>query len=353
MEETIFRILDTLSREIGNQISISKLTERIKELHGTAYYANIYRALQNLAQEGVITLTKTGNTSIASLNFRNYLLLDLLTEMELKRKHELLKRRELQILWADLDARLRSLRRIESVSLIDPEKNLKLNRLEFLILLDSDLENDSKIDYTLAICEMIRQLQSTHNTKLDPLILTFNEFLELLRSEEINPIKEMLPHALTIYSPSTFWSEIAISSRMFRGISLGEKETNPARIAERDLIHNLTRFGYKEMGEKIREGPYICIECIIASLLIENNARRIEAIPILLAKNKANYSLLTFLSQKYGFESKLLGVLRALSSLKPTDDIRGTIRILEATRTAEIKADERGLGEKMRLYSAD
>src|SRR5208337_4606547 len=247
----------------------------------------------------------------------------------------------------------RSLRRIESVSLIDPEKNLKLNRLEFLILLDSDLENDSKIDYTLAICEMIRQLQSTHNTKLDPLILTFNEFLELLRSEEINPIKEMLPHALTIYSPSTFWSEIAISSRMLGGISLGEKETNPARIAERDLIHNLTRFGYKEIGEKIREGPYICIEFIIASLLIENNARRIEAIPILLAKNKANYSILTFLSQKYGFESKLLGVLRALSSLKPTDDIRGAIRILEATQIAEINAGDRGIREKMRLYRAD
>jgi hypothetical protein len=107
------------------------------------------------------------------------------------------------------------------------------------------------------------------------------------------------------------------------------------------------------MGEKIREGPYICIEFIIASLLIENNARRIEAIPILLAKNKANYSLLTFLSRKYGFENKLLGILRALSSLKPTDDIRGAIRILEATKTAEINADERGIREKMRLYRAD
>jgi hypothetical protein len=86
------------------------------------------------------------------------------------------------------------------------------------------------------------------------------------------------------------------------------------------------------MGEKIREGPYICIEFIIASLLIGNNARRIEAIPILLAKNRANYSLLTFLSQKYGFEGELLGILRALNSLKPTDDIQGAIRILERTR---------------------
>jgi hypothetical protein len=352
MEETTFRIVDTLSRELGNPISISKLTESIKKLHGTAYYANIYRALQNLTREGVITLTKTGNTSIANLNFRNYLLLDLLTEMELRRKHELLKRGELQILLMDLDARSRNMRRIESISLINPEQNLKLNRLEFLILLDRDLKDSSRLDYTLTLCEMMRELQNKHNTKIDPLILTFDECLELLASDEINPLREMLPYAITIYSPSAFWNEIASSSRKIHGIPLGEKQTNPARIAERDLIHNLARFGYREIGPEIREGTDICIENIITSLLIEKDARHTEAIPILLAKNKANYNLLIFLSQKYGLEGELLGILRALNSIKPGEEREGATRILEAMKIKEIRADEDSIRQKMRLYTA-
>lgn len=352
MEETTFRIIDTLSRELGNPISISKLTERIKKLHGTAYYANIYRALQNLTREGAITLTKTGNTSIANLNFRNYLLLDLLTEMELRRKHELLKRGELQILLMDLDARLRNMRRIESISLINPEQNLKLNRLEFLILLDRDLKDSSRLDYTLTIYELMRELQNKHNTKIDPLILTFDECLELLASEEINPLREMLPYAITIYSPSAFWNEIARSSRKIHGIPLREKQTNPARIAERDLIHNLARFGYREIGPEIKEGTDICIENIITSLLIEKDARHTEAIPILLAKNKANYNLLIFLSQKYGLEGELLGILRALNSIKPSEERQGATRILEAMKIKEIRADEDSIRQKMRLYTA-
>jgi hypothetical protein len=352
MEETTFRIMDTLSRELGNPTSISKLTERVKKLHGTAYYANIYRALQNLTREGAITLTKTGNTSIANLNFRNYLLLDLLTEMELRRKHELLKSHELQILLMDLDAQLRNMRRIESISLINPEQSLRLNRLEFLILLDRDLKDSDRLDYTITLYQIMRELQNKHNTKIDPLILTFTEFLELLESDEINPLREMLPYAITIYSPSAFWYEIGMSSRKIHGIPIGAKQTISARIGERDLIHNLARFGYREMGPEIKKGTDICIENIITSLLLEKDARHTEAIPILLAKNKANYNLLTFLSQKYGLEGELLGILRALNSIKPSEESQAATRIFEAMKITEIRADEDSMREKMRLYTA-
>jgi hypothetical protein len=352
MEETTFRIMDTLSRELGNPISISKLTERIKELHGTAYYANIYRGLQNLAREGAITLTKTGNTSIANLNFRNYLLLDLLTEMELRRKHELLKKDAFQIILMDVDARLRNMRRIESISLINPEQSLKLNRLELLILLDRDLKDGRRLDYTLKLSEMVQQIQNKHNTKIDPLILTSDEFLELLASEEINPLREMLPHATTIYSPSAFWNEIATSPRMIHGITIAEKGTGPPRITERNLIHNLARFGYTEMGPEIKRGSDICREYIITSLLIEKDARRTEAIPILLAKNKVNYNLLIFLSQKYGLESELLGIIRVLNSIKPTEESQHAVSILEGMKITEITPDRESIREKMRLYGA-
>ena len=86
MDETTFRILDTLSRELGRQISINELTRKIAKQHGSAYYANIYKKLLALNKEGTILIGRIGKSSIISLNFKNYLLIDLLIEMELKKK---------------------------------------------------------------------------------------------------------------------------------------------------------------------------------------------------------------------------------------------------------------------------
>lgn len=353
MEETTFRILDTLSRELGNPLSINELTERIRQLHGTAYYANIYRTLHILAEEGAITLTRAGKSSIANLNFRNYRLLDLLTEMELRRKHELLKKKEeLQILLMDLEARLRNMRLIESISLINPEKTLNLNRLELLILLSNGLKESNLQDYTITLYETTRQLQNMHNIKLDSLMLSFNDFLELLASDEINPSGEMLPQAITFSSPDAFWRQIAASPHRFHQIAFDREETNPAKITRHDLIYNLARFGYKEIGPKIEKGLNICIEYIITSIMIMSDARRIDAIPVLLGKNEANYRLLIFLSQKYGFEGRLLGLLRVLNTIKPTKENQTAIRILETMKAKEIRADQRSIQEKMRLYNA-
>jgi len=86
VDETTFRILDTLSRELGRQISINELTRKIAKQHGSAYYANIYKKLLALNKEGTILIGRIGKSSIISLNFKNYLLIDLLIEMELKKK---------------------------------------------------------------------------------------------------------------------------------------------------------------------------------------------------------------------------------------------------------------------------
>ena len=352
MEETAYRILDTLSRELGNPLSINELTGRIRRAHGTAYYANTYRALHALAEEGAIILTKTGKSSIASLNFRNYLLQDLLTEMELRRKRDLLRKNKgLQILIVDLDSRIRNMRYIDSISLVNPEKSLPLNRLDFLILLNTDDKDSAPSDYS-RIYDIIRQLQSMHNIKLDPLTLTFDELLELLTSDEINPLREMLSGEIAFYSPNNFWNRIAVLQGRLHWAPLAYKEISLAKTAEHDLVYNLARFGYKEMGAEIKEGRKICVEYVITAIMISNDARRINAIPVMLAKNKAKYSLLIFLSLKYGLEGRLLGILRALDMIKPTRENEMAIRILESLKTAEIQPDVKSIQENMRLYSA-
>jgi hypothetical protein len=127
---------------------------------------------------------------------------------------------------------------------------------------------------------------------------------------------------------------------------------NPSKIPEADLTYNLLRFGYRELGIEIKEGRSICIEYIASALLTREHTRRIHAIPIILAKNKTNYGLLVFLTQKYGGFDRLLGLLKILHRLNASKDVAFAIELLEALGTKEIKADEKAIQQKMRLYNA-
>jgi len=348
MDETTFRILDTLTREIGRPLSILELTSKIKELHETAYYANTYRQLRNMAAHGLISLTKAGKSAIASLNPTSYLLIDLLTEIELTRKRKLLQERpELNLIFADLDKQCKDLDFIKSISMIRPEKNFKLNRIELLIILrNHDFSNIAKIH------EILRGIQRRYNIRIDYLPLQTAELLGMLGSDEDNPLKEMLADKICLLSAQSFWGDILDSMREGLRIRSEEKEIYPSKIGEQSLTYNLARFGYREFGPEIRQSRDICKELLAASLLISDDARRIEAIPIILAKGKTNWHLLIFLTEKYGLSGRLFGLLKALYHYKPTKDLEEAIKLLELTDVKETKADMRSIGEKLRLYDA-
>ena len=101
---TEFKIIDTITREIGNPISIRGLTTEIKKEFGSAHYPNIYNALLGLKNKNIIQIEKQGNASIPLLNFSNYLLPDMLFEIELQKKRDFLHRwPEVQFLLSNLD----------------------------------------------------------------------------------------------------------------------------------------------------------------------------------------------------------------------------------------------------------
>src|SRR3990172_6140753 len=149
MSGTAFKILDTLSRDPGTPISVNELTRRVRALHGTAYYANVYRALRSLNKQGIISIEKSGRSSLTSLGLTNYLTLDLLTEMELRRKREILETRpEFRLLVEGIDKSCQGLRDIVTMALIEPERNIRLNRAELLVLRRSDEAGD-QMDTTI------------------------------------------------------------------------------------------------------------------------------------------------------------------------------------------------------------
>lgn len=363
MKESAYRILDILAREIGNPMSINQLKERINRIYGSADYKNTYMSMQDMWKRGFIIIEKIGKSSIATLNFDSPLLIDFLAEMEMRRKTLFLeKRQELQLLLLQLNAYLKDFYFIKSISLINPQRNAALNRLELLILLkDSKSKRDIESE-TKEIKAKIEILKKIYNIRIDVLFLNGKKFLDLLKSNEINLARELLSDKIVLSHPQIFWLDLMNALQEGMNIKIHEGETNPAKISEENIVFNLGRFGYKEFGTPIIKGNPFGIEFLITAILLKRSKiRRIEAIPIILAKNrgKANYTLLIFLAAKYNVLKKLYEILKILNAIKPMEEVKKALDNLKDTVTKRQKSGQdvldlklKDLEKQMRLYDA-
>ncbi len=342
------RILDTISSSIGDSLSINQLTKRIKDRYGSAYYANIYQKLQELKDKGYLNLELTGNSYIIKLNFENYLLIDKLAELEIEKKISFLSNRpNLFSFFTDIEKALADPCLISSVSSIKTSKNIKLNKIEFMFLLK---ESSDYIHETTKLFETMLNIQRKHNLKIDNLILDYDDFFDLITSDEINPAREALSEKISLFYPQAFWTEIKSIAEKNQ-IKAIKSETKPLTISDSDLAFNLNRFGYKEYGSSFEKGKKICIEYIITSLLLREDARGLDAISVILEKNNFKINLLSFLSQKYETAPRLSGILKALQQIKPKAEIDKTIQILQLFSKEEIPADKASIQQKLELYN--
>ncbi len=349
MDKATIRILNVISSRIGDSLSINELTKVIKDTYGSAYYANIYQKVQELKSEGLLNLEPIGRSSSVKLNFDNYLLIDTLAEMEIEKKLEFLSHRtNLFSLLADIDKSLTDKDSIKSVTAINPSKNVKLNRIELLFLLR---ETPEYANQTIELSKEMLSLQKKYNLKINSLILDKHDFVDLLTSDEINPVKEALSHQITLYNPQAFWSQIKeiAQKNLIRTTS---SETKPLNISEVDLTYNLNRVGYREFGASFIQGKKFCIEYIVTSLLLREEARGIDAVAVILAKNNFKSNLLVFLSLKYQSVAKLIGILKTLDQIKPKPEIKVTIEILKVYSQEEIPADQSSIKQNLELYNA-
>jgi hypothetical protein len=269
--------------------------------------------------------------------------------MEIEKKKNFLAKRTDQILFlTEIDKLLNETDTIRSVSSINPTKNIKLNKTELLFLLRKTPEYHNE---TLQLYKEMLKLQKKHNLKINSLILDRNDFHEQIKSDEINPLREALSEKTTFFGPQAFWSEIkqVAETTEIRNI---KTETKPANISNSDLTYNLYRFGYKEFGLQLAQGKTFCIEYITTAILLQDDARLTEAIPVILAKNSFKSNTLAFLTQKFETTGKLMGLLKILHTIKPTRETAETIDFLETFNAEIIPADEESILQKMRLYNA-
>jgi hypothetical protein len=324
LDELTFRIADILSSNLGEPFSINQLNERIKKKYGIAHYANTHAKLRKLAQEGKINLISIGKSSAVKLNFQNYLLADFLAELEIKKKTQFLESRLDLIALLEEMGRIKDKFSIKSISFIDAAKNIKLNRMELLILLGE--HSSSK---TIDLYKETRKLQEKYNLRLDSAILDEQSFSSLLKSNEINPLREALTKEIAIFCPQEFWTKIrAIMEE--KEIKVIQSETQPANIPESDMVYNLNRYGYKEFGSIMEQGRLFCIEYIATAVLLQSSARRVKALPAILAENNFNSNMLAFLNQKFQTAGKLFGLLKIAQSTNFNEELKKTLNLLKA-----------------------
>lgn len=355
MNKTAYKIFDILARRLGDTISINEVRKNIDSVYGKAYYADIYEKVKSLSREGTVTLAKSGRSSLISLNFENYMIVDMLAEIELRRKQDFLKeKQEMQMLLLEIDTCLYNIHLISFALLMYPEKNTKLNKTEILICLKESSNRKAIQEAKITVHTIMETLQHTYNIRVDYLTLENTTFLALLKSNDCNTVREMLHNKIAIRHPQDFWLAIKNTAEQGVKISSIQCETNPAKISEDDLVFNLARFGYSEIGSTVKQGNLFCIEYVIASIMFHNDARRVDAIPVIIAKSsKISYDLLLFLARKYGFGGKILGMLRTLQNLgvHSMNTIDEPIRLLEVMKIKEIKTNANNIKAKLRLYN--
>jgi hypothetical protein len=355
MDRTTFRIMDTLSRDLASPASINELTKRISKLHRKAYYKNVYDKVQELSGKGSLRITSAGKSSLVSINFDSPAVTTLLGEMEIMKKSALVSSEDrISGLMSAIDAHFRKGSDIISISMSTPLKNISLNRAELLIIIHdpsrsreesghSKADPDKREEAHSGLCSLGNHL----NIRIDSLALERGEFISLLRKGDPF-LKSFLSDHSAFFRPEDLW--IAIGEACREGIRFNETP-DPPGISERDLSHNLERLGYIEFGKQ-GSGRDIPLEYVITSVLLSGDARRIEAVPVLLSKNKANYSLLTFLCKKHNVAGILLGLLRALNKIRPSRETLLPIRTMKAAGIKEKKADLKVIKKKMELYHA-
>ena len=348
MNGTEFRVLDAMSQRVSDSISIRQLTSEMKRESGPAYYPNIYRALSSLEKEGIVRMEKRGRASIPTLNFASYLLLDTLTEMELQKKREFLRKwPHAWPLFESLERDLGDLPSVESILLLNPERNAKLNRAEPLVLMvEKDKAREGRVE------KAAHEIGVRLNVKVEPLVVAGAELVEGLRSPEKNPLKETLFDMVVLYMPQNFWK--LIRDTMVHGVRIrfDPERTDPSKIGEKDLAYNLARLGYKEIGSEGERGQDFSVEYTVSSALLSEDKRRIAAVPVLLAKNKIDYSILVFLARRYGFAEKLLGVLIALIKVAPSREIDHAVASMSGAGISPAKMDEAHVRQTLRLYGS-
>ena len=303
MNKEEIKILSYLSDNLGNGGNILEMLKGIKKKYGTTYYPNIYNTTKKLEKKGIIKINTEGKNRLIALEIKNPLSIYYISEVENYKATQIKIPKELlsDILY------LPEKFGIFSICTLETEKYLKLNRIEMLFLIKGH-------DEDVKLIKLLSELESNYNIKIDPIILTLDEFLKIMKSDELSPLKDLILNKIILYNSNGFWTLISHYNIDSKYKKLGKY---PQDITRKELAYNYSRFGYK-LNEQIEPSDKISIETIIFSMSISDEKRLEYGAIVLLKKNieKINWAYLFYMYKRYDELGKLKSILLSLKSIE-------------------------------------
>jgi len=338
MNNEEIKILKYLSDKLGSGGSILEMLKDISTKYGKTYYPNIYNATKNLEKLGIIKITTEGKNKIISLNKENPFSKYYMAEIEDRKSAEIKLFRELLDDLLYLPEKFN----IFSMASLETEHHLALNRIELLILVKNHDEDHELI-------RLLLQMESTYNIGIDPIILTIDEFIKIMKSDELSPVKDLILDKYILYNSLGFWDLITRND-----INSNYKKFNkyPQEITEEELAYNYNRFGFK-LHEKLTEETKISLETIIFAMSINDEPRIKYGSIIILKKNidKIILSYLFYIYKRYEELSMLRSMILSLielKALKMNENIKSYLDLMKEDKS--IKFDLNTIKRYIELY---
>ncbi len=347
---TEFQILDTLARQTGGSPSIRSFTEKVDHYHGKAHYANVHKALQGLAEEGIVTFRASGRSKIPGLRFQNPGFLDAMATLELWRKRTLLKERpNASEPLKRLESSLAEKGSVLSVCLTEPDRNLRLRRLEPLILIQ-DTNSQPVPSQEADLAEEMAELQSATSLRIDPWIVPAQRFENYLRARQANPAPRILHTETCLWHPQAFWRTVATALPHGEGLA-PQTRSRLASMEESALAWNLTRWGYEERGRELDDhGPRLCPEATVIAALAANVPRWTGAAGVVLAKANIDPTLLVYLAKSEDQAARLAALAEILQRHQPRPILEHTLTLLDALKIGAEPIEQGMVMETVELY---
>lgn len=205
-QETLLKIVGLMRNGLDKGLTILEISKKLK-----IGYRPAYNHIGEMEKEGIIKVSKVGNSKQCLLNFENVKTKHLLQETDILRKEELYKKNpKLKAVIESLISRLteKFVSEILSIILFGSYTKGKANKHSDidLIFIVNDLKNKNLRE---SIERESASYQYSHNIKISPLITNIEELKKMLNAKELNVGKEIREYGISLYGHELFWRIIA------------------------------------------------------------------------------------------------------------------------------------------------
>ncbi len=131
--------------------------------------------------------------------------------------------------------------------------------------------------------------------------------------------------------PKLVAANILAHENILNEVNKDNREDAPA------IEYNLSHYGYEMISLKKKKGKIIPVEELIATILFKlPKARFIEAIPIIIIKNRIDKFRLLELASNYGISNKIGYLLETAMMIKPVDYLKELLSYLDSNKNREV-----------------